>query len=373
MGGIGPGPMAGMLLGDMGAEVIRIDRVAPPEALIPVEDRFEIALRNRRSVSLDIKKPEGLQLLLDLIKTSDGLIEGFRPGTTERLGFGPEACLGVNPGLVYGRVTGFGQEGPLSQYAGHDINYVAITGALNAMGRAGERPAVPLNLIGDYGGGAMLLAFGMLCAFIERQRSQKGQVVDAAMIDGAMLLFAPFFGFTAGGAWSNERGTNLLDTGAPFYDTYETADGKHIAIGALEPKFFATFAEKVGLDPQIAAAHPDRSRWPELRTALTALFLGQTRQHWIDLLESSDACVSGILEIGEVADHPHHRARQAVVNVAGVDQPAPAPRFGRTPAPTPVAPKAAGTDTNAVFSELGLTTDQLARLRDAGVIGGSAD
>ncbi|MCF8709913.1 CaiB/BaiF CoA transferase family protein [Rhizorhapis sp. SPR117] len=370
LGGIGPGPMAGMLLGDMGAEVIRIERVAKPEALIPIDDRLDVPLRNRRSVALDIKQPEGLDLLLKLVDSSDGLIEGFRPGVAERLGFGPDVCLARNPGLVFGRVTGFGQEGPLAQWAGHDINYLAITGALNAMGRAGERPAVPLNLIGDYGGGAMLLAFGMVCAFVERHRSQKGQVVDAAMIDGAMLLFAPFFGFSASGSWSAERGTNLLDTGAPFYDVYQTSDNKYVAFGALEPKFFATFAQKVGLDPEVASAHADRARWPMLREALTKLFLGKSRQHWVDLLEHSDSCLNGVLEVSEVGDYPHHQARGAVVRLGGVDQPAPAPRFSRTPASEPVPPKLAGADTDAVLADLGVAQADLVRLRASGTVGG---
>jgi alpha-methylacyl-CoA racemase len=370
LGGIGPGPMAGMLLGDMGAEVIRIERVARPEALIPIDDRLDVPLRNRRSVALDIKQPEGLGLLLKLLDSSDGLIEGFRPGVAERLGFGPDVCLARNPGLVFGRVTGFGQEGPLAQWAGHDINYLAITGALNAMGRAGERPAVPLNLVGDYGGGAMLLAFGMLCAFIERYRSKKGQVVDAAMIDGAMLLFAPFFGYGAAGSWSAERGTNLLDTGAPFYDVYQTSDNKYVAFGALEPKFFATFAEKVGLEPEVASAHADPTRWPMLREALTQLFLGKPRQHWVDLLEHSDACLNGILELAEVGNYPHHQARGAVIRLAGVEQPAPAPRFSRTPASEPVPPKPAGADTDAVLADLGVAQADLVRLRASGIIGG---
>ena len=362
--------MAGMMLGDMGAEIIRIERVVASDALIAIDDRFDIALRNRRSVALDIRHPDGLQLLLELIGQSDGLIEGFRPGVAERLGFGPDLCLEGNPGLVYGRVTGFGQQGPMSKWAGHDINYVAITGALNAMGRVGERPAVPLNLIGDYGGGAMLLAFGMACAFVERHRSHKGQVVDAAMIDGAMLLFAPFFGFVASGTWSSERGTNLLDTGAPFYEVFETADGRHVALGALEPKFFSTFAEKVGLAPEIAAAHGDRAQWPMLREALTRLFIGHTRQHWVELLEQSDACFSGVLDVTEVADHPHHRARGAIIDLDGVQQPAPAPRFSRTPAAMPVPPRTRGADTENVLAGLGLGGAEIDRLRDAGVIGG---
>ena len=370
LGGIGPGPMAGMLLGDMGAEVIRIERVAASDKVIDVEDRFEVTLRNRVSVAIDIKQPEGLDLLLRLIESSDGLIEGFRPGTAERLGFGPDTCLARNPRLVYGRVTGFGQDGPLALRAGHDINYVAITGALNAIGRAGERPAIPLNLIGDYGGGAMLLAFGMACGFIESARSSKGQVVDAAMIDGAMLLMAPFFGFFAGNAWSNQRGTNLLDTGAPFYDVYETADGKYVAFGALEPKFFQVFAARVDLAPELVAAHADPACWTLLRTALTELFLGKTRGEWLALLEQTDACVSAVLDLSEVGAHPHHQARGALINVAGIDQPAPAPRFSRTPASMPTAPKAVGSDTDTVLERFGVTRQKRDDLRAAGVIGG---
>ena len=369
LAGIGPGPMAAMLLGDMGAEVIRIDRVVANDPLFEMEPRFDVVSRGRRSLALDIRKPEGLQVLLRLVDTCDGLIEGFRPGVAERLGFGPEVCLKRNQRLVYGRMTGFGQDGPLSKAAGHDINYISLAGALHAIGRKGEKPLPPLNLVGDYGGGTMFLVFGMLCALVERARSGKGQVVDAAMVDGAATLMAPFFGFFEAGIWTRNAGENMLDSGTPYYDTYETKDGRHVSFGALEAKFFATFAQLVGLDPKFVKGQLDQSLWPEMRATLETLFRSRTRDEWVALLEGTDACVAGILDFTEAPAHPHNRARNAFVEIAGVTQPAPAPRFDRTPAATPKPPPQIGADTEAVLSALGLSAAEISGLRQAGVVG----
>jgi alpha-methylacyl-CoA racemase len=369
LAGIGPGPMAAMLLGDMGAEVIRVDRVVATDPIFDMEPRFDVVSRGRRSLALDIRKPEGLQVLLRLIDTCDGLIEGFRPGVAERLGFGPDVCLQRNPRLVYGRMTGFGQDGPLSRAAGHDINYISLTGALHAIGRKGDKPLPPLNLVGDYGGGTMFLAFGMLCALVERARSGKGQVVDAAMVDGAATLMAPFFGFFEAGIWNTRAGDNLLDSGTPFYDTYETRDGRHVSFGALEAKFFATFADLAGLDARFVKGQQDQALWPEMRRTLEALFRSRTRDEWVQLLEGTDACVAGILDFREAAAHPHNRARNAFVEIGGVVQPAPAPRFDRTPAATPKPPPQIGADTGDVLTALGLSDAEIAGLREKGIVG----
>ncbi len=370
LAGIGPGPMAAMLLGDMGAEVIRIDRVEANDPIFDLEPRYDVVSRNRQSIALDIRKPAGLDLLLRLVETSDGLIEGFRPGVAERLGFGPDICLERNPRLVYGRMTGFGQDGPLARAAGHDINYISLAGVQHAIGRAGTKPVPPLNLVGDYGGGTMFLAFGMVCALLERARSGRGQVVDAAMVDGAATLMAPFFGFHAAGIWNNLAGENLLDSGTPFYDVYETADGRHVSFGALEAKFFAAFAQMAGLDARFVARQQDRSLWPEMRRALEELFRSRTRDEWMKLLEGTDACVAGVLDFTEAASHPHNVARGTFIAIDGVTQPAPAPRFGRTPAATPKAPAPPGADTDSVLRAIGLGGADIAALRQAGIIGG---
>jgi alpha-methylacyl-CoA racemase len=335
LAGIGPGPHAAMLLGDMGAEVVRIERPEAGDSLLPLEPRHDVVSRGRRSVTLDLKHPAHLAVLLRLIERADGLIEGFRPGVMERLGLGPDVCLARNPRLVFGRITGFGQTGTLAHSAGHDLNYLSLTGALGAMGRPGSPPAPPLNLIADYGGGAMLLAFGMVCALLERQRSGVGQVVDAAMVDGVAALSAMFFGLRASGLWSNERGSNLLDGGAPFYDTYETRDGRYVAVAALEAKFFAELAGRIGLEPRFITGQRDRSLWPELRARLQDIFRSRTRQEWTDLLEGSDCCVTGVLDFGEAPSHPHNAARGVFTEVEGTIQPAPAPRFSRSQAEPP--------------------------------------
>ncbi len=298
LAGIGPGPMCAMLLADQGADVVRIDRVEASGLGVPIDKRFEVTGRGRRSVALDLKAPAGRDAVLRLIDRADVLIEGFRPGVAERLGLGPADCHARNAGLVYGRMTGFGQSGPLAQAAGHDLNYIALTGALHAIGSEG-RPVPPLNLVGDYGGGSLYLAFGLMAALFERQSSGRGQVVDAAMVDGAGSLMSIFYGMRASGAWQDRRASNLLDGGAPFYDTYETADGRHVSIAALEPKFFAELVQRLGLDPRFVKVQRDRSQWPALRAAIAEVVRGKTRDECCALLEGSDACFAPVLSLDE--------------------------------------------------------------------------
>ena len=372
---IGPGPLCAMLLADLGAEVIRIDRTEPSGLGVPMDVKFEVSGRNRRSVALDIKQAAGRDAALRLIDRADVLIEGWRPGVAERLGMGPEACHARNPGLVFGRMTGFGQTGPLSQAAGHDLNYIALTGALHAIGSGAggkDKPVPPLNLVGDYGGGALYLAFGLLAAIFERSRSGKGQVVDAAMVDGASSLMSIFFGMAASGAWNTkERAANLLDGGAPFYDTYATSDGKWVAIGSLEPKFFAELVQRIGLDTSYLKRQYDRRCWPELRADITRLLAAKTRDEWCALLEGTDVCFAPVLSIDEVAGHAHATARGGYIDLGGVVQPAPAPRFSRSQPAQPTPPVKAGTHTDAILAEAGFSADEIAALRTAGAaIGG---
>jgi len=332
--GIGPGPFAAMLFADMGADVIRIDRKGgrAPHA-------SEIYLRGRRTISLDLKKPEAVETALRLIAGADALIEGFRPGVMERLGLGPDVCLARNPRLVYGRMTGWGQSGPLASAAGHDINYIALTGALHGIGNTGQKPVPPLNLVGDFGGGALYLAFGIACGIIEAKASGKGQVVDAAMTDGASSLMTMFYGMMASGMWQDKRGSNLLDSGAHFYDTYETKDGKFVALGSIEPQFYRELMEKAGITDPAFAAQMDRSAWPSLKEKLAAVIKTKTRDEWDVLMLGSDVCYAPVLSLAEAPKHPHNVARQTFVTIDGVTQPAPAPRFSRTvPEAKPVAP-----------------------------------
>ena len=363
--GIGPGPFAAMMLADMGADVLRIDRIARRVPSRPAQD---VLNRSRHSVGVDLKHEAGVALVLELVADADALIEGFRPGVMERLGLGPDACLARNAKLVYGRMTGFGQDGPLAHAAGHDINYIALGGALHAIGRAGEAPLPPLNLVGDFGGGGMLLAYGLVCALLETQRSGRGQVVDAAMVDGASLLMAMFFAMRAQGFHSEQRGTNLLDTGAHFYETYETADGKHVAIGAIEPPFYAELLQKIGLAGEALPNQMDRARWPELKQKLAAVFKLRTRAEWCELLEGSDACFAPVLSMSEALEHPHNRARSTFTEVAGVAQPSPAPRFSRSTVDPPRAPSHPGADTEAGLTRWGISGERIAQLRAAGAI-----
>lgn len=361
--GIGPGPFAAMLLCDMGAEVVRIDRKGGREGF-----KFDVTRRGRRSLALDLKAAEGAAAALKLIAKADALIEGFRPGVMERLGLGPEPCLLANPRLVYGRMTGWGQDGPLAEAAGHDINYIALSGALAAIGRAGGPPVPPLNLVGDFGGGALFLAFGVACALLEAARSGKGQVVDAAMTDGAASLMSVFYGLSAAGIWKLERGANHLDTGAHFYNVYETADGKFVAIGAIEPQFYALLREKLGIKDAAFDRHMDRAAWPELKAKLAAIFKTKTRADWCALLEGSDVCFAPVLDMAEAPHHPHNRARGTFIEVDGVVQPGPAPRFSRTPGAVQGPPAKIGEHTEQVLSEWGFSGEDIAALRSAGAI-----
>ncbi|MCY7317044.1 MAG: CoA transferase, partial [Rubrivivax sp.] len=332
---IGPVPMACMMLADLGADVVRIDRPEPSGLGLAMAPQHDVTARGRRSVVLDLKHADGRAASLRLIHAADVLVEGFRPGVMESLGLGPEVCLAGHPGLVYGRMTGFGQSGPLAGAAGHDLNYIALSGALHAIGPAGGAPLPPLNLLGDYGGGALYLAFGVLAALHERQRSGRGQVVDAAMVDGAASLSALFYGLHAAGQWRGERGSNVLDGGAPFYATFETADGRHISLAALEPKFFAQLVQALGIDASFVLRQYDRQAWPALRQAIADVVRGATREQWQQRLEGSDVCFAPVLDFDEAPRHPQAIARQAFVTVDGVVQPAPAPRFSRTPAVEP--------------------------------------
>jgi alpha-methylacyl-CoA racemase len=365
---LAPAPFACMVLADLGADVIRVDRPTGAVGGVGSETTVDPLCRGRRSVALNLKDPAGIDVLLRLAETADVLIEGFRPGVTERLGFGPDVCLARNPGLVYGRMTGWGQEGPMAQMAGHDINYIAVAGALDPVGRAGERPLPPLNLVGDFGGGGMLLAVGVLAALYERSRSGRGQVVDAAMVDGAALLTSFIHGLRGQGLWQDSRGTNLLDGGAPFYDTYETADGLFMSVGALEPQFYAALLRGLGLDGEDLPGQLDRGGWPALRSRFTEVFKSRTRDEWTAVFDGTDACVAPVLGMGEAAAHPHATARTAFVDVGGLAQPAPAPRFDRTPAATPTAPVRPGEHTDATLTELGLTATEIAKLREQGTV-----
>ncbi len=329
--GIGPGPFCGMLLADMGADVLRVDRLQGSDLGLPIEPKYDIMSRGRRSIALDLKQADSVQTVLALAGKADALIEGFRPGVTERLGLGPDACLARNPRLVYGRITGWGQDGPLAQAAGHDINYIALTGALHAIGRKGEAPLPPLNLVGDFGGGGMVLAFGIACALFETRGSGKGQVIDAAMTEGAAGLMAMFYGRMAAGQWRDERGVNVLDSGSPWYNAYRTADGKYIAIGSIEARFYAELLERLGLDTQSLPGQFEFTRWPELRAAFADAFSKKTRDQWCREMEGTDVCFAPVLSIAEAPQHPHNKVRGAFVEIEGVTQPAPAPRFSRTP------------------------------------------
>ncbi len=366
--GIGPAPMAGMLLSDLGAEIVIIDRLEPSGLGIAKPTRFDVTRRGRRSVALDLKRPEGIACALELVAGADALIEGFRPGTMERLGLGPETCLARNPRLVYGRITGWGQDGPLAKAAGHDLNYIALSGALSAIGRAGGPPAIPLNLIGDYGGGAMLLALGLLAALLEASRSGKGQVVDAAMAEGSATLMASLFGLAAAGLHQPERGTNLLDSGAPHYETYRCADGEWIAIAPIEQKFRAVLLGLIGFDPKRFPDVNDPARWPEARRLLAGRFAERSRAEWCALLEGTDACFAPVLSLAEAPEHPHARARGTFVAIDGVVQPAPQPRFSRTPPATPPAGEPAGAGSRAVLGDWGFAPAIIDRLERAGVV-----
>lgn len=365
--GIGPGPFAAMMLADMGAEVIRVDRAQSVSGDFS-RPNLDVLNRGRRSVGVDLKNPDGVETVMRLVKRADAFLEGFRPGVTERLGIGPDECLARNPRLVYGRMTGWGQDGPYAQAAGHDINYIALAGTLAHLGRRGEKPTPPLNLVGDFGGGGMLLAFGVACALVETAHSGEGQVIDAAMVDGAATLMAMMWGFRATGMFSEERGVNLLDTGAPFYDTYETADGKYVAIGSIEPKFYAELLERAGISDEDLPHQMDPSGWSATKERFTALFKTKTRDEWCALMEATDVCFAPVLTMSEATGHPHIRARETIVERDGVAQPAPSPRFSRTPGEISRGASWPGEQTDEVLADWGFTTDEIAALHNTNAI-----
>ncbi len=370
MAGIGPAPFAATLLADMGAEVVRVDRREAADLGLPGrEPKFDVLHRGRRSLALDVKAEAGRAVVKQLAAKADALIEGFRPGVMERLGLGPEELLKINPKLVFGRMTGFGQDGPLAQVAGHDINYIALAGALHAIGRKGEAPVPPLNLVGDFGGGGMFLAFGVLCGLLEAQKSGKGQVVDAAMVDGAAYLLAGIYGLYSQGSWADERGVNFVDSGAPWYDVYKTKDGKWLSVGAIEKRFYEELVEKLGLASAGLPKQHDRKGWPVLRERFAAAIASRTRSEWERVFEGSDACVAPVLALGEVESHPHNVARGTFVRRDGVLQPRPAPRFSRTACEMGPPARGRGADSAAVLEDWGFAPAEIDTLTKAGVVG----
>ena len=363
LAGIGPGPFCGMMLSDMGAEVIRVDRATSGGKRPP-----DVLARGRKSIAVNIKSTAGKAVILKLCEGADAIFEGFRPGVTERLGLGPDECLARNPQLIYGRMTGWGQDGPMARAAGHDINYIALSGALSAIGGKNGKPVPPLNLVGDFGGGGMVLAFGIVCAILEAQKSGKGQVVDAAMVDGAAILMSMFYSMTAAGRWHEGRGSNLLDGGAHFYDTYETSDGQYISIGSIEPQFYALLIEKAGLDPEEYSAQMDPSRWEDYKDKLSVVFRTCTRAQWCNIMEGTDVCFAPVLSLTEAAEHPHNLARKTFTSVDGILQPSPAPRFSRTGAALRGGARIAGEDTEAVLQDAGFDDAAIKAMLHRGTI-----
>jgi alpha-methylacyl-CoA racemase len=357
-----------MMLSDMGAEVLTIDRVVEAERSDPQRAAKEVLNRGRRRIAVNLKSSEGEKIALRLIDRADVLLEGYRPGVMERLGLGPKRCLQRNPKLIYGRMTGWGQEGPLARAPGHDINYIALTGALHAIGRSDQAPVPPLNLLGDFGGGGMLLAFGVVCALLERTVSGEGQVVDAAIVDGASLLMSMIYGLRAAGMWKLQRGANLYDSGAPFYEVYECKDGNFISVGALEPKFYVELLENVGINAQLLPAQMDREGWPALKRRLAAIFKSKTREEWCALLEGSEVCFAPVLSMREAMNHAHMQARETFIEIAGVPQARPAPRFSRTSPELPRTPSTPGEHTEEVLIELGFSKKAIFKLRENNVI-----
>ena len=368
LAGIGPGPFCAMLLADLGADVIRIDRMTPEDLGIDRGRRFNVLNRGRRSVAVDLKSPDGVETILKLVEQADALIEGFRPGVTERLGLGPEECFARNPRLVYGRMTGWGQEGPMSHAAGHDINYIALTGALHAIGPA-EAPSPPLNLVGDFGGGGMYLAFGVCAALLEARDSGQGQVVDAAMTEGAASLMAAIYGIYGSGGWADERESNFLDGGAYYYGVYETSDGKFVSVGSIEGKFHDELLEKTGLADAPTVDRNDREGWADKRARLADVIKTKTRDEWDEIMAGSDVCYAPVLDLSEAPHHPHNVARESFVEVEGVMQPAPAPRFSRTPGAVARPPASPGENTDEVLADWGFDADDIEKLHEVGAVG----
>jgi alpha-methylacyl-CoA racemase len=365
--GLGPGPFCGMVLADLGADVLRVDRVDTAQAVDRQRPATNPMHRSKRAVGLDLKSPDGVETFLGLVERADAAFEVFRPGVAERLGVGPDDCRARNPRLIYGRLTGWGQSGPLADAAGHDLDYLAVAGALEPLGRAGQPPTAPINLLADFAGGGMLLALGIAAALYERERSGQGQVIDAAMIDGAALMLTPFYGARASGAWG-PRGTNLLDTGSPFYDVYETADGAWLAVGAIEPQFYAALLEGLGLADADLPAQMDTDGWPQLRARFSAVIATRTRAEWVERFAGLDACVAPVLTPVEAPEHPHHRARAGFRTVSGVPQPAPAPRFSRSTLDDPRPPEHPGAATAATLADWGFDAATVSKLQDAGVL-----
>lgn len=368
LAGIGPGPFAGMLLSDMGADIVRIDRAGQVNPAAFDKQNVEPLYRGRRSIGVDLKHPEGVELVLRLVETADALTEGFRPGVTERLGIGPDVCLARNPKLVYARMTGWGQEGPMAQAAGHDINYIALAGALAHFGRAGGKPTPPINIVGDFGGGGMFMAFGVVCGILEARHSGQGQVLDVAMVDGSAVLMSMMWGLRQLGAWSEELGVNVLDTGAPFYDTYETKDGKFISLGSLEPQFYAELLARLGLADAGLAPQMDRTGYEEQRNRFTELFKTKTRDEWNAVLRGSDACYAPVLTMSEAAQDEHLQARHTIIERNGVQQPAPAPRFSRTTPEIRYDAPWPGQHTDEALRDWGVTDAEVDKLRESGAI-----
>jgi alpha-methylacyl-CoA racemase len=367
--GIGPGPFAAMSLADMGADVIRVERPGGSMFTAAHNTRLDFLNRGKRCICVNLKTPEGVETVLKLLEKADALLEGFRPGVMEKLGLGPDVCLQRNPALVYGRMTGFGQEGPLSKAAGHDINYVALSGALHPIGRAGEKPAIPLNLVGDFGGGGLMMAYGLVCGLLESKSSGKGQVVDSAMIDGAATLMTSTFAALQVGFWKEERGTNLLDSGSHFYEVYETSDGKYISLGSIEPQFYAALLEVLGEEATHFQNQFDMENWPAMKEQMTAIIKTKTRNQWDDIFDGTDACYAPVLAMSEARHHPHHKARGSFVeDDDGVWQPAPAPRFSRTRAELRGQAAELGQHTDEILNEFGFTEDEIAASYAAGAI-----
>ena len=366
--GIGPGPFAAMSLADMGADVIRVERPSGGLFAAQQDTRQDVLNRGKHCIGVDLKTPEGVDTVLRLIESADALLEGNRPGVMERLGLGPEVCLERNPRLVYGRMTGWGQEGPLASEVGHDLNYVALTGALHAMGRAGEKPAIPLNLVGDFGGGGLMLAYGMVCALLEAKTSGQGQVVDAAMVDGAATLMASVYAAHQVGFWSDERGTNVLDSGSHFYEVYETADGKYITIASVEPQFYAALLERLGEDAAGLENQWDMGNWPGFKEQLATVFKQRTRDEWDSFFDGADICYAPVLSMSEVRHHPHHQARDTFLDDGEIWQPAPAPRFSRTPGEVQRPPAEIGAHSNEILNQFGFGQDEIDALLQSGAV-----
>jgi alpha-methylacyl-CoA racemase len=369
LGGIGPGPLAATLLSDLGADVVRIDRRIPSGLGVPRPSRFDLLRRGRKSVAVDLKKPAGIELILSLIESADVLLDPFRPGTLEKLGLGPDACWRQNARLVYARMTGWGQSGPLSQAAGHDINYLALSGALHAIGPGGGKPVPPLNLLADMGGGGMFLAVGVLAAVYEASRSGKGQVVDVSMVEGVALLAAGNYGLQAAGLWKNEREANIIDGGAHFYATYETGDGRYISVGAIEAKFYQILLEKIGLADAELPEQMDQTQWPRMREMFAEIFASKTSTEWCELMEGSDACFAPVLRFDEAPSHAHNMERGSFIELDGVTQPGPAPRFSRTIATVDSPPPDLGMDTESALQDWGIETSRIDQLMATDVIG----